>query len=584
MTAQYNEIAMWHGRRSAVQVQLLTLCGLALAAMSGWGCASEPAKDATAVAAGPTSLRTAQESMPQKCEAKITVCWEAELGKNAELSKISAGETKPFAAAGFVQDAELNRLVWAEFGADGAARTEVGVVWGLCKPDGKTCSAGTATYTATGAQIVDSAGKEVTRIGVGLPVLRKQLKFHAPDKDPTVLAPLSQGHKIDSEEAKAQLAKIKTKVRRFVVLNAFGPQVGLSAAPIVDAAKNSGLYDSVELIDFARTSDVTAVLPTLTGVDALVLLGAGVQEKFTDKPEKPLGMAFSRGIFGDSLLYGKSLGTLLTAPPLGGPSLVVLAGSNSLAIDYFTDKSTLGEGLNSAAGRALIGFGGRVTGLEATAAVAALVTGLAGGATLEASMAAAGQPLLTPMDKAFKSKWLLMGKSAAFWAGKAPSKAAMTIHVKMEPPFCTPPIDPCDKVNYATSYEQTKIPAEQLTAGHATFSCPVLVIDGPWLSCTAKDANSGAEFSLTGVMRGRAKGDRFWLFLAGTANAKYKQMTVVGEGIFEDIDEGGGKTVLRFKGIGAAGPYLDQDNNCCTAGSAALTTIKNEAGQIEIWP
>lgn len=560
----------------------LTIAAGAVALLA-MGCGSEDPKPAAAT--GPTSARTLQEPLPATCADKVTVCWDSEVKKNTKLSALAGAVTKPLQAAGAIQDGDQNRLVWAEF-ADSAdaPRNAVNVLWGLCKVDGSGCSAGTASYTDTGAQISDDAGKAVARIGIGLPVLRKQLKFHAPDKDPTLLAPLTQGFKLDPAEAKANLGKVKAKTRRMVILNAYGPQVGLPVTPLADAAKKLGLFDSVEVVDFARMDDATAVLPTLTGLDVLVWVGAGVVEKFTDKPEKPLGITVSRGVFGDQLVYGKSLGTLLGAPPLGGPGLVVLAGSSTLASDYYTDKSTVGEGLFASGSRALVGFGGRVSPDDALTAVSKLLGSLAGGANLDAAMAAAGQPLLSPMDKTLRQKWLLPGKNAAFWGAKPPSKASMTIQVKMDPPFCTYPIDPCDRASYNSAYEQNKIPAESLTAGHATFVCPELQISGPYISCAAKDANSGADFSLTGVLRGRGKGDKFWLFLQGTANGKYKQMTVVAEGAFEDLDEGGGKTTLRYRGIGAAGPYMDQDNNCCTAGAPALTTIKNEPGTLELWP
>jgi len=553
------------------------------AAIAIAGCGSEE-PPAAAAPAGPTALRTHQEPLAKACEAKVTVCWDKELTQNAALGQVVGGISKPFSVAGFVQDAELNRLVWAEFGGPGAGRADVVVAWGLCKGDGKTCSAGTATYTPTGASITDSTGKAVTRIGLGVPVLRKQLKFHAPDKDPTILAPLAQGFKIDAAASAATLAKVKAKTRRFVVLNAYGPQVGLDAAPIAKAASASGRFDSVEVIDFARVDDLLAVLPTLTGLDAVVVVAASVQEKFTDKPEKPLGLAMSRGVFGDALVYGKSLGDTMEAPPLGGPGLVVLAGSHTLAADYFTDKSTLGEGLGSASGRAVLGFNAKVTGSEAVAAVASLVSALGGGAHLQAAIEASKAPFLTPMDKSSREKWLLPPARAAFWGGKPPSKAAITLHVAMTPPFCMTPFDPCDLPSYKAHYDANKIEAASLTGATATFVCQGLQFDGPFFSCAAQDANTTADFKIAGVLRGRTKGDRFWLTATGTANAKFKQMTVVGEGTFGEVDEGGGKTALRFTGTAAAGPYMDQDSNCCTAGGPMLSTIKSEPGFIEIWP
>ena len=568
----------------------------AIAAFSAWcaaicalaSCGTDEKAAAAAAAAGPTSLRTAQEPLPQSCTDKVVACWDTEVKKNGALPPVAGAVTLPFQAAGFVLDADGNRLTWAEFAASPTApRSEISVVWGLCKvgaTGNSGCTAGTASYTATGAKILDATGQPIARIGLGLPVLRKALKFHSADKDPTLLAPLEQPFKIDVAVAKLALAAAKPATRRLVVFNAYGPQVGLSADPLVAAATKLGIFDSIEVIDFVRLDDVVAVLPTLTPLDAVVWIGAGVQEKFTDKSEKPLGITVSHGVFGDALVYGKTLGNLLSAPPLGGPGLVILAGSNTLAVPYFADKSTLGAVLNGAPGRATVGFGGKVTPEQALTATAALLTKLAGGSDLQAAMDGMGQPVLSPMDSKTRAKWLFPGKKAAFWGGKAPSKASMTLHISMDPPSCTFAIDPCDLPGWLAAYAQNPIAPEKLTASHATFICQSLVFDGPYFSCQAKDASSTADFSLQGAMRGHGVGDRFWLVAQGTANRKFKQMFVVAEGAIENVDVGGGKTTMQFRGIADAGPYVDQDGNCCAVGSPKVATIKNEPGVFEIWP
>lgn len=582
--------AAGRGRCGFAMANLITFANLrccaaitALLALSH--CGSEPESSAAAAATGPTSLRTAQEPLPQACTDKITACWATEVSKNAALGTVAAAIAQPFQAAGFVTDADGNRLVWAEFApSPTAARADIAVAWGLCKQGNTACTAGTASYTPTGAKIVDANGKDVARIGIGLPVLRKAIKFHSPDKDPSLLAPLTQGNKLDAASAKAILQTVKPATRRMVILNAYGPQVGCSADSLVAAASKTGLFDSVEVIDFARIDDVVAILPALTPLDAVVWIGAGVQEKFTDKPEKPLGMTVSRGVFGDTLVHGKTLTAMLDAPPLGGPGLIVLAGSNTLATGYFSDKSTLGDALDGQPSRAVVGFGGKVTPDQALGAAATLLIKLAAGVDLEAALAATGQPVLSPMDKAARSKWLWAPKKAAFWGGKPPSKAAMTLHVSMDPPVCADPIDPCDLTSWKDAVVQNKVPSDKVTASQASFICNGLKFDGPFFSCQAKDDNSKADFTLQGVMRGHAIGDRFWVTAHGSANMKYRQMLVIGEGTIASSDAGGGKTSLPFKGIAAASPYIDQDGNCCAVGSPMLTTIKNEPGIIEIWP
>lgn len=569
----------------AGRVVVAALLASALAAALG-GCAEE--EPAAAVTVLPQ--RKTQQNLSLTCANATAVCWPNELASDAGLKAQVDAIGQPVQAAGELADAAGNRLVWAELAASATApRTEVSAAWSLCNK-AKVCTAGKAVYTATGAAFTDASGKALAKLEIGEPAMRKTINFMNKEDDTTVLGALKQPsptYKIDADVARAQLQLVQFGKRRLVVLNAFGPQVGLDAAPVVSAAKASGLYDSVELIDYVRKSDVMALLPTLTGIDTVVWLGAGVVETGSPSKLRPLGLTVSRGVFGDQLVYGVQVGDLLTAPALGGPGLIVLAGSQVMPgpTEEASLKILAGK-LGDPPARAVVGFTGKVTAAQALAAVNALLGKLAGGATLTAALAAAGQPMTATLDAATQKTWKMQGKRSAFWGGKNPSKAAMTLHVRMEPPRCTHAIEPCNLASYNESYGASggQIPSGELTAGHASFVCQGLVFDGPWFSCSAKDANTSADFVIQGVMKGRNKDDRFWVAVDGTANLKFKQVFAVAEGVIEELDTGGGRTAMRFKGPALSSPYRDDENRCCTPGGPYLATIKNEPGFFEIWP
>ncbi len=565
---------------------LATTAGVTALAATAAGC-GEPEE---AAAAASLPARTSQQSLSLSCGATAALCWPNELANNAALKAQVDAIAQPVQAAGEVVDAAGNRLVWAELAASATApRGEVSAAWSLCTK-AKVCTAGKAVYTASGAAFTDDTGKALTKLHIGAPVMRKTIKFLNKEDDSTQIGALKQPnptYKIDADAARAQLQQVQFGKRRLVVLNAYGPQLGLDAGPLVSAAKATGLYDSVESIDYVRKSDVLALLPTLTGIDAVVWLGAGVVETGSPSKQRPLGLTVSRGVFGDQLIYGVQVGDLLTAPPLGGPGLIVLAASQVMpgATEEASPKILAGK-LGDPPARAVVGFTGQVTSAQALAAVSSLLGKLAGGATLDKALAGAGQPMVSTLDVTSQKLWKFAGKRSSFWGGSPPSKAALTLHLRMEPPRCTHAIEPCNLASYNESYSASggQIPSSELTAGHASFLCQGLVFDGPWFSCTGKDANTSADFLVQGVLHGRGKGDRFWVAVDGTANLKFKQVFAVAEGIFEDLDTGGGRTAIRFKGPALSSTYRDDENRCCTPGGPYLATIKNEPGFFEIWP
>lgn len=534
--------------------------------------------EATSTSAAAASLRTKQEPMAQ-------TAWDAETAADPALAAVATAIGQPFQAAGVLEDLAGDRLVWAEFAANPLdARDAVAAAFRVCTKT-NVCVRGKATHTATGIALVDSFGTPIDHVSAGAPVLLKYLKAHSIDKDPTILAPLNRDYVVSPVLAKFQTGLGSYQQRRFVIFNAYGPQVGVDVTPLRQAVEKTGLYDAVLVIDFARRRDIDLVLPSLTPLDAVVWLGAGVQEKFTDKAFRPVGITVSRGAFGDELYHSKMLSDLLDAPPLGGPGLIVLAGSNTLTADYLLDKATLAYNLYLSPYRPVLGFQGKLTPAQAIAAASEVVGNLGSGKTLGAAMAAstggAAGKWLTPLDKDAVAKWLLPGKAAAFWQ-KPPSAASLVIYVKVDP-TCWNEVDTCDPagVTAAGLKPGNKVAATELEAGAAKFECDATFI-GPYFECSAKNAATSTDFWLKGVMRGHEVGSYFFFYLEGSAGALYKDMAVVGEGLIDSSDVGGGTTTLKFKGKAAGSPYIDKDGRCCIARQPLLQSYQGEPGSFKL--
>jgi hypothetical protein len=563
-------------QRLAVAQLLVGVVSLLVAACSD----DEPASAAKQV------QRTQQEALALTCDTKNPTCFDQELQAHPQLAKLAADLTAAdpaltLQAAGVLADAKGRRLVWGEYATSAnPLRADARTIFASCPTATATgCSYGTATATPTGAQFLSDSGATISEITVGQPVLRKMLKAHNADKDPTLLAPLTPTHTVDAALSREMLAKVSFGQRRLVILSAFGPQVGVSTTDIESTGQNTGLFDQVQTIHFARRSDLEQVLPTLTPLDVVIVLAPGVYEKFTDKSDRPLGVAMARGIFGDELVTGKTLAKLLPAPPLGGPGLIVLAGSQTTSAKYDADKVTLAALLNEGAGRPVVGPTGPVTLAEAKSMSRKLLDLLAGGKTLQQALAAAGQPLHSPMPDALQAKWTLTGKTASFWGGAAPKTTSLKLHFLPSPPSCTDaPMSACDVGNYLAGISKSKVPATSIDNVHSTFECSP-VFTGPWFECNTE------AFSLRGVLSGRTKDSPYWVWVDGSAGNNLKDVVFVGEGTVTAVDQGGGSSTLRLGGIAAASPYLSGEEGwCCTAGTPLLATTKNESGSLTLQP
>ncbi|MCO4760623.1 MAG: hypothetical protein KC502_03920 [Myxococcales bacterium] len=554
-------------RRAIALASLVSLTTMSLA-----GCGSEATEDEAKTAV----LRSVQTLLDE-------AGWGALVSADAELGKLVAQIGMPFQSAGRVEAADGRTLHWAEY-ADGAdaVRTKVVSVFRRCDAAG-TCVVGQASHTANGAAIVDGAGKTLTTLDLGEPVLHKTLKNHNLTRSETVLRlELKRKHIVDRVLAKTATAQLPNGTRKLLIVSAYGPEVGVPLTTLQAAAKATGVFDEVEVIAFARRTDLLSRLPLMTPQDMVIWFGAGVLEPFSDKASKSVGMTLSRGVFGDELIHRNHTKGLLDAPILGGPGLILLAGSNSLTSDHTEQTGLMAADLHQGSYRPVVGFDGTLTPATAEAGAMALLKELAAGKTLSVAMktgsAAAKATMTTMLTAEQANSWLLPAKKSEFW-GQAPKSGSLKLYLKNSPKCVTLPSGSvCTEQGFKTGQA---VPSDQLTAAHVVFSCD-LTFDGPWLSCADKNDATGADFALRGVMTGQKKGDYVLITATGAPSKKMTQVTIVGAGVIEEASDAKGTLTLKFAGNAAGSTWLDGQGRCCIAVTPLLTGNQSQRSVLTV--
>ncbi len=556
-------------RRGSSALSALAIVAVALSA----ACGSEAGETETK----PTIKRAIQRSIDQ-------ADWDLVVQDSADLAGLVAKASGTFQAAGVVEGGDGRRLHWAEY-ADGTEANRDKVVALFLRCDGDSvCVAGQAAYTATGAAITDAAGQPVDSLDLGEVVLHKTLKNHNLQKSETVLRlDLKRSHIVDPALADFHAGKVPDGKRRLVLLSAYGAAVGLPLTKLRAAVDAAGLFDEVRVIEFARRRDLVGLLPAMSAQDVLVWVGAGVLEPFSDKASKSVGMTLSRGVFGDELIHREHLAKLLDAPPLGGPGLIVLAGSNSLTADHEGQTGLMAEYLHLAPHRPVVGFSGKLTPATAEAGVIALLESLFKGDKLTAAMTAAAEAsqaslttLLTPSQA---DSWALPKGKTSIWGDTPPKSASLKLFLKNSPKCVTLPAGgECSEQGFK---QGTAVPPEQLTAAHVLFDCEP-TFDGPWLTCAAKNAATGADFSVRGVLTGTEEGDTVLVYATGAPSKKMKGVVAIGAGTIQKSSDAGGTLTISFGGPAAASTWRDGQDHCCVAVTPLLTGNQSQLSVLTV--
>ena len=571
------------------------LVGLALLMNGAAGCGGESTssgekKDDGAADGGAAdviqiqSVRTVQQALD-------AAEWSKALAADAALDGLAKQMIQPLQAAGVIEDDDGGRLVWGEYAASGLSpRQEVKVIYRFCAgaKAGSGCSVGQGDHTATGVSLRDEGGKVVSHVGIGRAVLSKEAVKGQSDGYPTVLrGALKQSGLLDPTAAAAWFAQVAWGKRRFVVLNAYGPEVGVLGSKTLAAANASGRYDEVFELSYGRRTDMDRLLATLTPLDTIVWLGAGVVETYkSGAPAKSVGMTVSLGIFGDAYYHRDYLAAALDHPPLGGPGMIVLAGSDTLFADSPGQSGIFASYLRAFPYRPVVGFEGKMDAVAADAAAAALIGGLADGGDLAQAMGAAGTAggakanCLLELDS--RKLWKLPEPNGTLFA-KAAKSGKLKLHMSINPLIC---VDiggigaACDAASFDAAFKAGKeVDAAKLTAKHATFLCDT-AFDGPFFSCSAKNATFGSDFEVHGVLRGTSVGDQLAVYARGTAGDRVQGVALVGVGTIKVADVGGGTTTLLFDGEAVASAFTDDKGRCCITKKPALSSNISELSSL----
>ncbi len=540
---------------------------------------------ALSIAFAPVAACGSDEADPVETEAPRTAqeaitpeAFQTELDGDATLAGLASAVGGSLQAAGFVKGPDGAELLWGEYAGDvDAGRADVRAIFRYRASATAAPVHGRADHDAAGASLKDAAGAALDRVIIGAPVLTKRLLEHNLKKAQTVLMPkaLESKNPLDPTMVQADLAAIAQGKRHLHILSAYGPAVGVDHGTLRKAAEATGLFDDVTVHAFARRREALALLPRLTTLDVVVWVGAGVIDTFSDgKPDKSIGMTLSRGVFGDELISRDTVKGLLDQPALGGPGLVVLLGGDSLTADHPTQTGLLAQELQNVPWRVVVGFDGALELADGEAAVAALLASLAAGKSLADAVAAgtakaAGAEMTTALDATLAPDWHLPPAKARFWDA-SPGSATLKMYLKVTPQCVEPVAGTCDVAAFKAG---KAVPAEQLTATSAIYDCAP-TFDGPWFGCSNKNDLTGADFTVRGFLRGRTAGDGVFLVATGAPDKKVNGITLVGEGVIDTVDVGGGATTIRFGGQAAASTYVDGDGRCCVAVNPLLVGQK----------
>lgn len=548
-------IARWHG------IGALAI-GLLLAACGSDDPAAEADNGATTDTATPWLVQTDIDS----------VAWQTVVSGDANLGKLVAAATGSFMAAGEIEDGDGAKVTWAEYAADvDAARASVTGLFLSCDAH-SVCKAGKGVYTDTGATLSDAAGGALERLAIGRPVMHKKLAKSALDSGTVLFFSLDRKHKVDAGLSKLQVDSGSFGKRRLLLMSTWGAQTGFAFAPELQSGAVAAAFDEVVSQQYVRRRDVHRLLPQMTAADAVIWFGAGVVKALGALPYRSVGMTVSRGVVGDELFHHEHLGKLLAAPPLGGPGLIVLAGSNSLTSNT-VHSDVLAYRMTALPYRPIVGIQGRVEPAQAAAAVTLLMQKLTAGGTLKSALAASeaklgGAVWQTTLSGDAPATWRLPKPNGTFWPSP-PSSVRVEMYLKMDS-VCVDVSAVGGDCNIAT-FNNGKQPATApAPIPHTKFICDGKV-SGPYIDCVAKNPTTFADFWLRAVLTGRSEGDSVLVYAQGQPDARVKDIAVVGAGSIEATDEGGGATTITFGGPAAASTFVNAEGNCCIVQGPLLT-------------
>jgi riboflavin synthase len=488
--------------------------------------------------------------------------FQAEAAADPELAAVASGLA--IGLAGKLQDSDGRRVVWGE---------AEGKLTALLHCDGDECVAVRQVLTGGVPSWTDAAGKTVTTRTVGRPVLLKDLEGHEL-KNHTTLAGHLQARGFHTQLDPDALPEYTYASRRFVALNTFGALFGTGLSELTAWATQSGGFDEVIEVAYAREEDVAEVLGSSDALDVVVWLTQSVREmkKGDGSSWETVGVTVNRGGFGERTLDRNELGEIASGNLAGGPGVLVLVASQS-----YGDGSTAEPGQGSiwvkldGLAPILIGVEGKVDIAEAVAGVKTLLREWSGGATLEAALAKAKGSLEAASLRSNAPGQSRLPASSAAILASAPiafKKAQLTVPFTAVP-YCGSPATPGPE-DMATAWAYVDFAAGSFT-GHRV------------------GAGDQGETWLQGVVTGFAIGDRVYLEAWGDLEAAFQGFHGFAATTIESLttDDATGVVSIGFKGLPAethTTPYRNDLGATCALSNPVVSTITGHPGTLVLTP
>jgi hypothetical protein len=480
-------------------------------------------------------------------------------------NKLAGEGCNTFFRAGLTRQADGLQVMWGECaGSEGGYR-------GLlqhCASSGSCVPAIWRLHDST-VSWEDAAGSSLTPLGVGLPVLLKQLAGHSFDK-PTRVVTKRDG-------VAGELPDIAVDERRLYVWSSFGPLWAggdLSVATLADLGRDSGAFTSVHSREYIHEEEVTAGLMESHPFDALVWLGQMVREEVkTNEVFKPVGMTVNAGLYGDGFYdRDKMIGTL-NANPVRGPGLLVLVACESLG--DFNGGGLLPSSLSAQLDnkvRVLVGFQGCTDARDLIEAARVFLESFFQGEQLVTSLDRANDYLSlvggavmvaapgVPPSTVFRSDL------DAFWqpyvASDHPGESALTVHMNIA--------NQC--------YDSAGKKYQEMESFVSAWS-RAITWNGPFFQGERVDPINQVNVRLRGALTDIRPGAHFFFVVEGNLGPKVQGITVYGDAVIEKIvvdKEKPDQFTIQFKGSGVASPYVNGNGDECMMQPPLLVTTTGE--------
>jgi len=466
-------------------------------------------------------------------------------------------------------------VMWGH-AVDGSSRT--GALVRHCA--GEDCVVAVQTYEAGKALWSDCDGAALEPRGVGWPILLKALDGHD-FENPTHV----KRYALDLPD---ELPEVDISARHFYVINAFGDLWGdgdVTLKAVVDAAKDTGVFDQAIEQNYAQTSRIDDILLGSHPFDVLVWFGQGVREEAkTGEVWKPVGMTANAGGFGDVLYDRDRMEELLFANPFRGPGIVFLAGCETLGdgngggTDDWDDNlpSILANGQ-----RTVLGFRRCDDArLVKQAACTFWESYLDGSTVRDAVDAANGYLADMESGMTLELDWLSDPEKSLqlglddYWqdyvAADQPGDVMIQANVNINN-ICW------DQDNADETYNEMEFFVSPWTKP--------LAWDGPFFEGARQNPDNDVDLSFKGSLTEIRPGAHFYFVVRGDFSPKMKGITIYADAVIEKITvdkEKPDEFSVLFKGSAKGTQYTNEAGDTCQMQDTQLLSTTGEFSKLQV--